>query len=159
MKKWVITFLLVALTSFPLKAVLPQEVLKDNEEGANLNGCFVRKGSIAVTLANAQEFNTISKLADSNEKSAKLKQLIKDVNSVIPGLHSLGVFDFFLPIQWIKSQNAGKVFIGLLYLQQHPEKRDSQIDLYLKELLKNTTNDLKPQIELVLFQDSCSSNM
>jgi len=70
----------------------PEDLLPDDHDHVQRAGITVRKGSVGAFLANA----TI--LLDAGQDAAARNAAERDLLTLLPGLHALGLFDVLVPI-------------------------------------------------------------
>ncbi|MEU3464133.1 hypothetical protein ABZ721_29780 [Streptomyces sp. NPDC006733] len=73
--------------SAPSGPVTARDVLADGQEGAEFNGLFVRKGSIAAFLANARALESL------DPAGAEYRAVAAEIRELGPALDALGLFD------------------------------------------------------------------
>lgn len=94
-----------------------------------------RKGIIAATLNNVALLNSLLIEESSVNNRAKLQKIIDAICPLIPSLRIVGVFDFFTVEEWLSTETQpGRIFVAVLYLQQHPQKITPEIRERLKEI-------------------------
>lgn len=69
----------------------PEDLLPDDRDHVQRAGITVRKGSVGAFLANA----TI--LLDADQDAAARNAAERDLLTLLPGLHALGLFDVLVP--------------------------------------------------------------
>lgn len=98
-----------------------------------------RKGIIAATLNNVALLNTLLSEKPSSSDSTKVQEIIEAINSLIPSLRVVGVFDLFTPEEWLLSETQpGRVLVAVLYLQKYPQNITPAIKKHLL-LIQNQT--------------------
>jgi hypothetical protein len=76
---------------------------------------------------------------------------IKDIRDSILGLNAVGVFESFLPIDWLQDEDKlGNIMAGVLYLQQFPQEMTMEIKGKLGSLSKTVPPLLRVEIAKLL---------
>lgn len=138
---------------FEVFMVKPEDVLKDDQNFTNTERGSARKGSIAATILNASELDSLLKQPDSEERNKKIEAAIHDVRDLVPSLHTVALFDFFTPLEWLQSLPAlreGKAFVAVLYLQQYPRMLNHELRTRLDQVKRIASPHLKKEIEKLL---------
>ncbi|KAI2464574.1 hypothetical protein F4781DRAFT_436296 [Annulohypoxylon bovei var. microspora] len=102
---------LASLNSATLGAEMPQITLPD--------GTKVQTGTVGALLINIRTYNEAYKAGDKE----KLAQLEKAIGATLPLLHKVGMFDLFLPEEWIQGDNEGRRVVGKMYQQFKSEQQ------------------------------------
>lgn len=129
--------------------VKPEDVLKDDQNFTN----GARKGSIAATILNANELDSLLKQQDSEERNRKIEMTIQDIRDLVPALHTVALFDFFTPLEWLQTLpvlREGKAFVAVLYLQQYPQMLNHELRSRLDQVKRISSSFLKKEIEKLL---------
>lgn len=128
------------------------DITNDQESGIMVGGTFVRKGTIFTTVMNARLFDQLITEEASEEKIQKINAVVHDINELIPSLDSMGMFDFFTPIEWLQDgeKQPGRALVALLYLQANPAKLKDNVRHYLPALREICVPDLIPFIDVLL---------
>lgn len=117
------------------------------------DGTIARKGTIAAAILNANYLEELMGQAQSSTRDSKIKTIIQDIHSLLPGIHALNLFEFFTPIEWLqcsKKLKEGRILIATLYLQRHPELVDSEVLNALQQIKPKTHLELKMEIDKLL---------
>jgi hypothetical protein len=98
-----------------------------------------RKGTVAATLNNIAVLNELLK---KNDENPQINQLVEAVNSLIPSLRVIGIFNLFNPDEWLRNDvdQPGRALVCVLYLQQYPKEITPYIKLRLQEIQKKSNN-------------------
>jgi hypothetical protein len=117
------------------------------------DGAIARKGTIAAAVLNSKYLEDLMSEPQTPTRDTKIKNLVQDIHSLIPGIHALNLFQFFSPIEWLQQKpnlREGRVFIAVLYLQRHPELVDPEIISTLEEIKHKTHLELRLEIDKLL---------
>lgn len=148
MKKYVLTMALLMTSISSLRAITPEQILKDGQDSSSQNGVVTRKGSIKALIDNVLELNTF---LSKNGSSKEAKVDIEDLRESILGLKSLNVFDVFSVNDWLRNDDRpGQLMVGVLLLQQFPEMMTPEIKDRLSCLSKKVHPLLKNEIEKLI---------
>jgi len=153
MKKVFIYFVAgISCLSGSLSAILPEEILPDQDNGRILpDGQFVRKGTVAATYANAREYNQLKSREEELEVREKIEKIIRDLNTLMPSIHSLGLLEFFSVEEWLLADHdkEGRLLVAAIYLQVYPQYANDKCIEKLKTLFEeDSSHCLKEQILL-----------
>lgn len=66
-----------------------EDILPDNQDFVKIQGHEIRKGSIGAFML------TCKTLLEHNEDSKEYKMALEDIESQVPLLNKIGLFDFF----------------------------------------------------------------
>lgn len=135
-------------------SVQPQDAIQDGaNETVTESGLSVRKGTIYATILNIRQFDQLIKESNSLEKSEKIEKIIQDINSVIPALESVKLFELFSVEEWLTyiPGHEGRLLVGLLYLQQFPEHNRIKLVEELKRNYKNFSRELQQEFNKMLL--------
>ncbi|MCE5316231.1 MAG: hypothetical protein LLG04_02560 [Parachlamydia sp.] len=138
---------------FKVHMVKPDDVLKDDQSFTNTERGSARKGSIAATILNANELDSLLGQPSSEERNRRIEATIQDIRDLVPALHTVALFDFFTPLEWLHTLPAlreGRAFVAILYLQQYPRMLDHELRSRLDQVKKIASPDLKKEIEKLL---------
>lgn len=128
------------------------DITSDEDSGIMVGGAFVRKGTIFTTVMNARLFDQLIKEEHSEEKQQKIDAVVHDINELIPSLDSMGMFEFFHPIEWLQDgeKQPGRALVALLYLKMNSKHMEDNIRHYLPALREICDPDLIPFIDVLL---------
>lgn len=114
---------LMALTLFSqVEGVKPEDVLSDSASFIELNGVQARKGSIGASISNINELNMLAVDSHLSCENQKLQAILADQIDLMPALYAVGMFDLFSINEWlVPKQGEGRVWLGVLLLEIHPE--------------------------------------
>lgn len=127
------------------QAVTPEDVLAESDTYADLQGVRIRKGTVGATLQNVKSINELVAADPQIEQNdPQLQQLLTDQRALIPSLVALGLFDLFSPAEWVNPvQEEGRLWIGVLMLQAHPERMSENA----MQLLEASRNQVSPALK------------
>ena len=117
------------------------------------DGTIARKGTIAATVLNATYLEELLKEPQTATRDGKIKKIIQDIHTLIPGIHALNLFQFFSPVEWLDQRphlKEGRVYIAVLYLQRHPELVDAEVIAALEKIKSKTHAELRLEIDKIL---------
>jgi len=140
------TFLVSAGTS--LLAKTPDQVLVNGQDSAvHKGGITVRKGAIKALIENVKQLNTKLK----GREDTSMLALINDIRESIPAHNAIDVFEAFPAGDWFQFEDRpGMVMVGVLYLQQFPDKITGELKERLSKLAKAAHPLLKHEIEKII---------
>lgn len=110
-----------------------------------------RKGTVAATLNNIALLNKLLPGAKSEEEKKQISDLVAAVDSLMPSLRVVGMFDLFTANEWLSSPNQpGRVMAAVLYLKRYPQEISPEVrrtlvrtEKFTKiKLLKSNIKDL-----------------
>ena len=100
---------------------------------------YTRKATIGSTIANIALLNKLMSEKTSPQNAAKIQEAITVITPLLSSLQALGVFDFFIPEEWIATATQpGRVLVAVLYLQQYPENITAKIEKRLLQIQSQT---------------------
>lgn len=153
LKEVVFTFTTLSILSLPSfaetppssKVFTPESILPDGVDCTLSTNPYTgesgkaRKGTAAATLNNIVLLNKLLNASPTIEIEQQIEEIIKAINSLIPSLKVVGMFDMFQPQEWLADiQQPGKNLVALLYLHQYPEKITAPISAELQKLRHST---------------------
>lgn len=99
---------------------------------------LARKGTVAATLNNVARLNHLLKQEETPELRQEIIEISSAINTLIPSLQAIGMFNFFEPDFWIsRGEQPGKVIVICLYFKHYPEKYTAE----LREKLGNVRSE------------------
>ena len=124
--------------------------IEDNKDGEIINNTFLRMGSYGAAMTNSFIFTDIIK-SEHPEKTKMITQIMTQQEKLIPVLVKLNIIGFFKPIEWLNTQDQGRLMTILLYYKQFPESVDKKVisSIHQKLSQNDVCNDLKPLIEII----------
>ena len=128
----------------------PQDILSENVNHLQeVDGVRPRKGSIYATMLNAKHFDEL--LVMQAPDVQEFTTLLEDIRELIPTLHTIGLFEFFSPLEWLQNpdKKEGRALVATLYLQAYPEAVTEAIQECLTNLNTWASTQLKEQIALI----------
>lgn len=139
-----------------LAVVRPKDVLKDGVDGAIVKNPFTglsgwaRKGVIGATEYNIVRLDQlIRKKGPSQKEITEFWGNIDAINGRIESLNHLGLFDWFMPEEWMgNTEHTGRFITGILYLRYKQENSSENI-----EKLSNSLSDEWSKEVLLLKND------
>lgn len=98
-----------------------------------------RKGIIAATLNNIVLLNKYLSENMSATDVEKVQEISQVIESLVPSLRVVGIFDLFNPEEWFSSRTQpGRLFATVLYLQKYPQEMTPNIRKQLENIQKQT---------------------
>ncbi len=124
--------------------------IPDNKDGGTIDNVFLRMGTYGAAMTNCFIFIDIVE-SKHPEKTKMVAQILDQQKELIPILVKLNIIGFFKPIEWLKTNDQGRLMTILLYFTQNPDSIDKDvIECIHQKLSKNEICDhLKPLIKII----------
>lgn len=150
MKKFILISALITGTGTSLMAKTPDQVLPNGQDSAVHKGeITVRKGAIKALIENVRQLNTL--LVEKKEDTSMIT-FINDIRESIPAHNAIDVFQAFPAEDWFQFEDRpGMTMVGVLYLQQFPDKLTAKLKIRLSKLAKTAHPLLKQEIEKIII--------
>lgn len=141
--------ILACLLAAKADGVLPEDVLKDDQNFLNGAAVVARKGSVFATILNIEEFDQMIARPDSDEKTDKIKKIKADLAKLIPALHMVHMFELFSMQEWLayRPGKEGRLLVGVLFMQHFPEYSSQVITSYLQRHYDSFSKELQIEID------------
>lgn len=100
-----------------------------------------RKGTVAATINNIALLNKLLLKPQSEVDNKAIKEIIQEIDMLIPSLNVLGLFDFFTVNEWLSNYKIqpGRALTAVRYLKQYPNQIDPSIQKSLDDVYHQTT--------------------
>lgn len=152
---------MMSSVSFADNVFTPEKMLPAGIDEAEVTNPYTgekrkaRKGTVAATINNIALLNKLLLEPNSSATSEKLiKESIEEMRKLMPSLKVIGVFNIFIPEEWLNIQDSnqwGRTTCVLLYLEKYPDIINSKIKSRIKaiekasppEVITNIINELK----------------
>ncbi|MBY0282298.1 MAG: hypothetical protein K2W94_09150 [Alphaproteobacteria bacterium] len=126
--------------------VTPETILPDGIDKSIIINPYTnqkiegRKGSVAAAIHNITLLNKLLNFEELTSKQLnELAHIETAMKEVIPVLAGVGIFDLFTINEWLNSNDQpGRVFVGLLYLEQNLSKINEPTKGELKKIKQIT---------------------
>lgn len=119
---------LADITKKTIVSLKASDILADGQEGIQMQDPitgeigYIRKGTVAATMANINELNRLLQRTCTTEEVQKISELCTTIKESLPSLRVLGMFRFFSPFEWMAdSKQPGRTLVAIFLLQKHPE--------------------------------------
>lgn len=122
----------------------PESILPSGIDGALVTNPYtgeqgnVRKGTIGALINNVALLNKVLPITTTPTEQQQIDNLITAVDTLIPALRLIGLFDLVPPKEWLKSDQPGRNLVVALYLRHYPAEMTPAIKKLMARIKRKT---------------------